>query len=247
MRRSTFYRILLGCLALTAPLCAQTTSPELERLQSEIAPYVLPAKLGSKIIPRILLDKSSAQGLIETMRSHGIEVVTSQSISDVSWNIQLRNLSLNRILEFVTQQVSAHWLYQDGRVVIFRSATDLSAPYQKAFEYKSELEQQIQKEQRRLYATHTREEAIIREFSIEDATLARIIKKLSEITVSNGLNNGKGVQIIPLYNPKSYTATHSYSFKNQSLAQILDTICADQQMAWTAGPNAITIDVKPPQ
>jgi hypothetical protein len=246
---STFYRTLLSCLALVAPLYAQTTSPELERLQAEIAPYVLPAELGSKVIPRILLDKSSAQGLIETMRSHGVEVVTSQSISDTSWNIQLRNLNLNRILEFVTQQVSAHWLYQDGRVVIFRAPTELNASYQKAYEQKLQLEQQIRTEKRRL--SRLREEAlkevIILELSINNATLSQTIDQLSMATVTNGLNDGKGHNIVPLFNSKLYTDTHSYSFKNQSLSHILDTICADQQMAWKLGGDAITIDAKSPR
>jgi hypothetical protein len=140
---SIFYRTFLSCLALVAPLYAQTTSPELERLQAEIAPYVLPAELGSKVIPRIQLDKSPAQGLIETMRSHGVEVVTSQSLSDTSWNCQLREMRLNLILEFVTQQVSAHWLYQDGRVVIFRASTELNASDLKAYEKRIQIEQQI--------------------------------------------------------------------------------------------------------
>jgi hypothetical protein len=47
------------------------------------------------------------------------------------------------IVEFVTQQVSAHWLYQDGRVVIFRASTELNASDLKAYEKRIQIEQQI--------------------------------------------------------------------------------------------------------
>ena len=234
MRLSTFYRTLLVVLAFAAPLYAQSTSPELERLQAEIAPYVLPAELGTKVIPVTQFNKASTQDLIETMRGYGVEVVASESIGNVTFNISLRNLSLNRILEFVTQQVSAHWLYQDGRVVIFRSGTELNVTYQKAFEHKLALEQQIRTEKRRLASLReeTLKEAMILELSVNDATLAQTISQLSMTTVTNGLNSGKGFNIVPLFNRKLYTDTHSYSFKNQSLAHILDTICADEALPW---------------
>jgi hypothetical protein len=206
--------------------------------------------LGSKIIPSLKLEKATPQVMIETMRGHGVEIITSESIRDLHWDIELRNLSINRVLEFITQQVSAHWFYQDGRVVIFRSPTELNTSYKKAFEYKAELEQQIQNETRRLSTlarqagTHALNKAMILELSINDATLPQIIDKLSMATVTNGLNGEKGINIVPLFNSKLYTETHSYSFKNQSVADILDTICADQQMTWQAGQDAITIEAK---
>jgi hypothetical protein len=86
------------------------------------------------------------------MRDHGVEVVTSQLLSDTRWNIKLRNLSLNRVFDFVTQRVGARCLYQDSYLVIFRSPTELNTSYQKALEHKLALEQQIPTERRRFLA-----------------------------------------------------------------------------------------------
>ncbi|MGJ8651384.1 MAG: hypothetical protein ACSHX4_13570 [Opitutaceae bacterium] len=244
------FSLLVWILASLPTLGAQVTSPELERLQAQMEPYVLPVELGSKIIPSIKFDKTPIPAFIETMQGHGVEVVASKSVQDSHLNISLRNLSLNQILTYATNQIGAHWIYQDGRVVIFQSPSELNPSYQKVFERKFAIDQQIRTETRRLRDLETKrkkeilDNAFITEFSVDEATLTKIIEMLSEATVTEGLDNGKGLNLVPLFNPKSYPEKRSYSFRNRSFTQILDSICEDYQMEWKAGQDAITIKPK---
>lgn len=244
------FSLLVWMLASVTLLGAPVTSPELERLQTQIEPYELPVELGSKIIPSISFEKTPIPEFIETMREHGVEVVASKSVQDSHLNISLRNLSLNRILTFATNQVGAHWIYQDGRVIIFRSPDELNPSYQKVFERKSAIDQQIRTETRRLRDLEAKrkkeilDNAYITEFSVDQVTLMKIIEMLSEATATQGLDNGKGLNIVPLFNQKSHPQKRSYSFRNRSFTQILDSICEDYQMEWSAGQDAITIAPK---
>lgn len=86
--------------------------------------------------------------------------------------------------------------------------------------------------------------AIITEFKAENLTIRRLIEKLSEASIKATHLKGKGVNIVPLFNHKEHTQTRSYTIRNQSIAVILDTICADFEMKWNAGISAVTIAPK---
>ncbi|MGJ8638638.1 MAG: hypothetical protein ACSHYA_04535 [Opitutaceae bacterium] len=239
-----FYFAIMGVLA---PLYADLSSPELERLTAKIEPFVIPSSIGSNIIAQVNLKGETFDAVSKILEPHGLTIVTSQSLKEVKINISLRNLSINRVLQFVTQQVNAHWFYRDGRIIIFRSIDELNADFQKIFTQKSALDQQIRIERKRLGKMHAKAEdsalrkVFLTEFSVENLTLARIFEELSSRSIQTDYANGQGISIIPLFNPKSYPEKRSYSFRNQSIAEILDTLCEDSRMSWSMGENALTV------
>ena len=186
---------------------------------------------------------------IEVMQSHGVEMVASKAAHEVSINIELRNLNAEKILNLVSGQIGVNWLHQDGRVIIFTSASDLNEANQKIFQEKFALEQQIRMERSKLRKAQERRmkddfsKVLISEFSVDQSTIQKIIEQLSFMTTTEGLHDGAGLNIVPLFNPKLYNMeTRSYTFRNRSFKHIMDTICADFGLTWRAGQDAISIE-----
>lgn len=245
--RNCFLVILAVLLGAQMPVSAELSSPQLDRLQLEIAPYVLPSEVGAKIIPVVNLDGVTFETFSEVLEPHGVTLVTSQSLREVKLNISLRNLSINRVMQFVTHQVNAQWFYHEGRVIIFSSTNELNEDFKKIFAEKEKLDKQISIERKRLGKIQAEakdsalRQSFVDEFSVSELTLSETIKELSKASAKTGYAEGKGVNIIPLFNPKSYQETHSYAFRNKSIAEILDTLCADSKMMWRVGQHAVTI------
>ena len=143
MIRHRVFTLLLATMCSLAPLWAELSSPELKRLQVEIEPFLLPPSVGSNIIPQINLKDVGFDTFSKMLEPHGVTVITSQSLQDARLNIALRNLSINRVLQFSTQQVGGNWFYDNGRVIIFRSQNELNTDFQKIYAQKANLDQQI--------------------------------------------------------------------------------------------------------
>lgn len=233
---------------LTTLSASELTSPELDTLRAEIAPYVLPPGLVEKVLPEINLRDAPIDELVKVFESHGVEIFVSDSLKEARLNISLRKLNLERILDMCATQIGANWLYQDGRVVLFQNTNELNATYQAHYNQKFAITQKIRAEQRRLrniYSTTQKEmldSAYLSEFEVRELTLKEVIGQLSEATVEAGLGKeGLGINIVPLFDTRAYTEKKSYNFRNRSFKQILDSICAEHELQWEVGFDAITI------
>ena len=244
MHLKQLFLLILCALPLAANSSeTEALQQELAKLEAELAPYQLPTE-ANPTIPNISFQNAQLSKLIELCESNGLEVLVADTVKDVRINIQLRNLSLDRILGFCTRQVGANWLYDGSRVIIFRDYGDLNASYRAHCEHRQALRRKIGKVQERLKLIEL-STAYITEFNVNQLTLHRTIEQLSEATVANKLGpNGSGYNIVPLFDAKQHTSKHSYTFRNRSLPEILDEICEDQGFEWDAGETAITIQKK---
>ena len=241
MHLKQLFLLILCALPLAANSSeTEALQQELAKLEAELAPYQLPTE-ANPTIPNISFQNAQLSKLIELCESNGLEVLVADTVKDVRINIQLRNLSLDRILGFCTRQVGANWLYDGSRVIIFR---DLNASYREHCQRRQDIRRKIGKVQERLKLIELRT-AYITEFNVDQLTLPRTIEELSEATVANKLGpNQGGYNIVPLFDAKQHTSKHSYTFRNRSLPEILDEICEDQGFEWDAGETAITIQKK---
>lgn len=233
-------------------LLADFGSAHLDRLERKMGAFRIDPAVGEKIIPVVSFQNAPFQGFVDLMESRGVEVLASSSFADSRVNISLRNLSVNRVMDFVIRQQGGHWMVKNGKVIVFRSPDELNAAFRNDFEKMLEVEQEIREERAKLSGRKTGDlEAvfagtIIAAFTVEQASAKDILKQLSRLTSEMELGDeGKGFNIIPLFNPKDYDGIRSYTFENQPLLDILNTICEDYGLNWKSSSQNGVITVQP--
>lgn len=232
--------ILLFSGLMGASAFAEMTSAKLDRLNRQMEVYKLPSESGGKIIPEVSFKQLPFEKFVEFMKTHDVAILASSDIQSSRINIHLRNLSIHRVLDFVVNQQGGHWMrMKDGRVLVFRSPSELNASFQMDFAKMMELQAQIREEKRSLVQKQTRSmrnelgKIVVDEFSVTEVCLREIIDRLSEKTLVLKLGeHGNGINIIPLVNLKTFTDIHSYNFEKQSFREILDKICGDFGLEW---------------
>lgn len=227
------------CLALLFVLKAYpaSTSPELIRLEREMAPYILPAEKGAQVIPQLNLSDTTLLSFIEVLHTYGVEAVVAESIQERRLNIALRNLPLSRILQFVTQQVNVDYIYYEGRMIFFGSESDLNDDFKEMYKKKKALSQLIRVEERRLHAMDDAkwkqefDRVIIQEFKVDDLPLKKILKSL-DTSGAGQLEAEHGIQVLPMFNTREFNPSGSFDFKDKSLKYILDAVAEEFGLTW---------------
>lgn len=227
-------------------------SPELERLEQALAAYELPASLGDKVIEQANYKNISMSRFMETLEDLGVTVVATDSVLDRQINISLRNLSLNRILQFVCQQVNVMWLYQDERLLLYTGEIELNDYYKPAGIEKAQLTRAIREEKRRLnkdYQVQQRgrfDSLVITSFEVDALPLSEIIKELNKAPELIDSSDGR-LRFLSMFNRKKVDPVGSFSYQGKSLTYMLDAMAEELSFTWAVGEDGkiITVHLKP--
>lgn len=229
--------LLSGCFVSAA----SPASPELERLEAEIAPYVIPAEKNFPI-PSVTYNHITLVQFAADMAEHGIDVLLPDPPPDKIIHLHFRELTPNRILDLVTTVIKVHWLYDEGRVIIFSSPQDLTASFQEKYAEKSKLQRAISEEQKRLNAI-AREQLKrdlellkIPHFTAQNIGLRPVVALLAKHAAEQP-NTGMQLDIRPLVPRNEYQEKYSYNFTDASVATILDAIRGNYGLKLHYGPG----------
>ncbi|MGJ8653143.1 MAG: hypothetical protein ACSHX8_07705 [Opitutaceae bacterium] len=224
-------------------------SRSVESIERDLSKYRLESSEGSQVIPLLKLEGRTLEDFANDMKSYGVTMLLADGVKKRSAKISLRNLEVQKVIEMVVQSTGSYWIYDEGRIIVFSQHSELKPAYLQMWEERIALEEEFRAAKRKLRVREERsarvdlEKMIVHEFMVKNADIMKIIGALSEESVEAS-SDGKGLNIVPLFNPANVSKSMSYEFKDISMRKLLDTICKDFDLKWSRGADAITIKQK---
>lgn len=210
-----------------------------QSLFAESNTYEIPAPKGAEIVPSLKFENSNVKGVVTFLETREIKVSIKEEALDRPVNIQLRNLSVNKMLDYSLQQAGLQWIYSNDRVVIYQDLNDLQGSYKKAAKQKLD-----DKQSKKSVASAQSNDLpnltyTIPTFTLERATIKDIAMHLRQASVRAD-PNGIGINIIAL---GPISEKRNFKFESGSLTAAMEKACRNYDYRWE--PNGSAIVLKP--
>ncbi|HAV13252.1 MAG TPA: hypothetical protein DCX06_07160 [Opitutae bacterium] len=237
---------LLIVLSIHNAVLGEAIFKDLDLLEAEITPYYIPKSAENKIIPRLQLENTTFADFIKILQQNGVKATSTRSLKDVIIDIKLRQLSILRCIEFITAQTDTKWIHADNQLYLYKSLTELDPHLASRVKEKTKLEELISLEENRVHERLVAkyDQLIIDSFEVTDLPLSDILARLGAKTRELNFLDG-GIGFIPLFNPESTNPKASFTFRDTSLKEVLDTIIRTHHYGWRIGNRGKTVIVWP--
>ena len=247
--------MLIGSFSCSPAIPAHETE-RLKKLESALAPYILPAKFDEERVKHFNLKNEDIGKLADILEPHDIKLQVSEQALKQS-NMAMSGFTIQRTVDESVRNIDGCWIYDDKTVFVAKNPSEFDQALQKKYEHKWALSLLIE-QQRFLIGqlemgvarlpmkvlTYTRfgglpENLKLDSISWQDTPLKEIFSDLESAVrkeLDKNANHSKKEFIknfeitLLLEDDEVYERKKSYHFKNSSIESIISTICEENQL-----------------
>ena len=256
-------RLLIPVLFIGMVSCSRTVpSHEIERLnklESALAPYVLPPKFDEERVKHFNLKNEDIGKLADILEPHDIKLQISEQALQQSFPINgLSNFTIQRTVDESVRLINGCWLYDDKTIFVAMDPSEFDQALQKKYERKLALSLLVEQQNFQigqiemgvvrlplLGYTYFRFPRVLPEnikldnISWQDIPLKEIFRDLESAVrkeLNKNANHSKKESIenfeitLLLEDDEVYERKKSYHFKNSSIESMISTICEENQL-----------------
>ena len=253
--------VLIGSFSCSPAIPAHETE-RLKKLESALAPYVLPAKFDEEVVEHFNLRNERISKLAEILEPHDIQLQVSEKALKQSFTVNgLSGFTLQRTVDQCVRNIGGCWIYDDKTVFVVMDPSEFDQALQKKYEHKwalsllveqqnfliGQLEMGVARSPMKVL-TYIRfpgglpENIKLDHISWQDTPLKEIFSDLESAVrkeLDKNANHSKKEFIenfeitLLLEDDEVYERKKSYHFKNSSIESIISTICEENQLHLT--------------
>ena len=250
--------MLIGSFSCSPAIPVHETE-RLKKLESALAPYVLPAKFDEERVEHLNLRNERISKLAEILEPHDIKLQVSEHALQQSFRINgLSGFTTQRTVDNCVHEIGGCWLYDDKTVFVVMDPSEFDQALQKKYEHKWALSLLVERQNfqisqiemgvarlpmklltRLRFPGELPENIKLDNISWEDTPLKQIFRDL-ESAVRKELDKNANHSIkesiknfeitLLLEDDEVYERKKSYHFKNSSIESMVSTICEENQL-----------------
>ena len=250
--------LLIGSFSCSPTIPTHETE-RLKKLESALAPYVLPAKFDEERVEHFNLRNERISKLADILEPHDIKLQVSEQALQQSFPINgLSNFTIQRTVDESVRLINGCWLYEDKTIFVAMDPSEFDQALQKKYERKLALSLLVEQQNFQIgqlemgvarlpmkLLLHLRfpgglpENIKLDNISWQDIPLKAIFsdlesavrKELNKIAKNSEKESIENFEITLLLDEnETYDQRRSYQFKNRSLESIISTICEENQL-----------------
>ena len=131
--------MLIGSFSCSPAIPTHETE-RLKKLESALAPYVLPPKFDEERVEHFNLRNERISKLAEILEPHDIKLQVSEQALQQSFPINgLSGFTIQRIVDECVRNIDGCWLYHDKTVFVAKDPSEFDQALQKKYEQKFAL------------------------------------------------------------------------------------------------------------
>ena len=256
-------RLLIPVLFIGMLSCSRTVpsheSERLKKLESALAPYVLPPKFDEERVEHLNLRNERISKLAEILEPHDIKLQASEQALQQSFPINgLSNFTIQRTVDESVRLINGCWLYDDKTVFVAMGPSEFDQALQKKYERKLALSLLVEQQKFQIgqiemgvvrlpllgyrnlrFPGELPENIKLDNISWQDTPLKEIFRDLESAVrkePDKNANHSKKESIenieitLLLEDDEVYERKKSYHFKNSSIESMISTICEENQL-----------------
>ena len=250
--------VLIGSFSCSPAIPVHETE-RLKKLESALAPYVLPAKFDEERVEHLNLRNERISKLAEILEPHDIKLQVSEQALQQSFPINgLSGFTIQRTVDKCVREIGGCWLYDDKTVFVAMDPSEFDQALQQKYERKWALSLLVERQKFQIgqiemgvarlpmkLLLHLRfpgelpENIKLDNISWQDTPLKEIFRDLESAVrkeLDKNANHSKKEFIenfeitLLLEDDEVYERKKSYHFKNSSIESIISTICEENQL-----------------
>ena len=256
-------RLLIPVLFIGMLSCSRTVpsheTERLNKLESALAPYVLPPKFDGERVKHFNLKNEDIGKLADILEPHDIKLQISEQALQQSFPINgLSNFTIQRTVDESVRLINGCWLYDDKTVFVAMDPSEFDQALQKKYERKLALSLLVEQQKFQIgqiemgivrlpllgyrnlrFPGELPENIKLDNISWQDTPLKEIFRDLESAVrkeLDKNANHSKKESIenieitLLLEDDEVYERKKSYHFKNSSIESIISTICEENQL-----------------
>ncbi len=250
--------MLIGSFSCSPAIPAHETE-RLKKLESALAPYVLPAKFNEERVEHFNLRNERISKLADILEPHDIKLQVSEQALQQSFPINgLSGFTIQRTVDKCVREIGGCWLYDDKTVFVVMDPSEFDQALQKKYEHKWALSLLVERQKfqisqiemgvarlpmklltRLRFPGELPENIKLDYISWQDTPLKQIFRDLeSAVRKELGKNADHSINesienfeiTLLLEDDEVYERKKSYHFKNSSIESIISTLCEENQL-----------------
>jgi hypothetical protein len=250
--------VLIGSSSCQPAIPVHETE-RLRKLESSLAPYVLPAEFDEERIEHLNLRNERISKLAEILEPHGINLKVSEHALQQSFHFNgLSGFTIQSTVDKCVREIGGCWLYDNKTVFVVMDPSEFDQALQKKYEHKWALSLLVERQNFQInqiemgvarlpmkLLLHLRfpgelpENIKLDNISWQDTPVKEIFRDIeSEVRKELGrnANHSKKESIenfeitLLLEDDEVYERKKSYHFKNSSIESIISIICEENQL-----------------
>ena len=250
--------VLIGSFSCSPAIPVHETE-RLKKLESALAPYVLPAKFDEERVEHLNLRNERISKLAEILEPHDIKLQVSEQALQQSFRINgLSGFTTQRTVDNCVHEIGGCWLYDDKTVFVVMDPSEFDQALQKKYERKWALSLLVRRQKSQIsqiemgvarlpmklltrlrFPGELPENIKLDYISWQDTPLKEIFRDLeSAVRKELGKNANHSINesienfeiTLLLEDDEVYERKKSYHFKNSSIESIISTICEENQL-----------------
>ena len=231
----------------------------LKKLESALAPYILPAKFDEERVEHFNLRNERISKLADILEPHDVKLQVSEQALQQSFPLNgLSGFTIQRTVDQCVRYIDGCWLYHDNTVFVAKDPSEFDQALQKKYEQKFALSLLVNQQNFQIgqiemgiarlpmkVLTYVRFPGVLPEnikldnISWQDIPLKEIFRDLESAVgkvLDKNANHSKKEYIedfeitLLLEDDVVYERKKSYHFKNSSIESIISTICEENQL-----------------
>jgi len=249
--------MLIGSFSCSPAIPAHETE-RLKKLESALAPYVLPAKFDDEVVEHFNLRNERISKLADILEPHDIQLQVSEKALKQSFPVNgLSGFTLQRTVDQCVRNIGGCWIYDNKTVFVAMEPSEFDQTLQKKYEHKFALSLLVEQQNFQIgqlemgvarlpmkVLTYIRfgglpENLKLDSISWQDTPLKEIFSDLESAVrkeLDKNANHSKEESIenfeitLLLENDEVYERKKSYHFINRSIESIISTLCEENQL-----------------
>jgi hypothetical protein len=250
--------MLIGSFSCSPAIPAHETE-RLKKLESALAPYVLPAKFDEEVVEHFNLRNERISKLADILEPHDIKLQVSEQAMQQPFRVNgLSNFTIQRTVDKCVREIGGCWLYDDKTVFVAMDPSEFDQALQKKYEHKFALSLLVNRQKGQIgqlemgvarlpmkVLLHLRfpgelpENIKLDNISWQDTPLKEIFRDLESAVrkeLDKNANHSKKEFIenfeitLLLEDDEAYERKKSYHFKNSSIESIISTLSEENQL-----------------
>lgn len=249
--------MLIGSLSCSTAIPTHEIK-RLNKLESAIAPYILPPKFDEERVKHFNLRNERISKLAEILEPHDIKLQVSENALQQPFPINgLSGFTIQRTVDESVRHIDGCWLYDDKTIFVAMDPSEFDQALQKKHEHKLAFTLLINQQRWKIgqiemgvarlpmkVLTFIRfgglpENLKLDNISWQDTPLKEIFRDLESAVrkeLDKNANHSKKEFIenfeitLLLEDDEVYERKKSYHFKNSSIESIISTICEENQL-----------------
>lgn len=250
--------MLIGSFSCS-PAIPKHETERLKKLESALAPFILPAKFDEERVEHFNLRNERISKLADILEPHDVKLQVSEQALQQSFPLNgLSGFTIQRTVDQCVRYIDGCWLYHDNTVFVAKDPSEFDQALQKKYEQKFALSLLVNQQNFQIgqiemgvarlpvkLLLHLRFPGVLPEnikldnISWQDIPLKEIFRDLESAVgkvLDKNANHSKKEYIedfeitLLLEDDVVYERKKSYHFKNSSIESIISTICEENQL-----------------